>query len=66
MTTAELDSLRIAERVPGGRFQVLMQVYRYALVALLVAVFAFPFVVMLTTAFKVSDEIFRAPPELLP
>lgn len=66
MTTAELDGATGAERIPVGRFHVLMQIYRYALVALLVAVFVFPFVVMLTTAFKVSDEIFRAPPELLP
>jgi multiple sugar transport system permease protein len=43
-----------------------MQVYRYALVALLAGVFVFPFVVMATTAFKASSEIFKAPPELLP
>ncbi len=57
----------ISERVSvGGRFGWLMTIYRYALVILLAGVFVFPFVVMLTTAFKVSDEIFMAPPELLP
>lgn len=65
MAIAELDD-RTAERMPVGRFATLMLIYRYALVLLLVAVFIFPFVVMVTTAFKASDEIFRAPPELLP
>lgn len=35
-------------------------------VALLALVFFFPFLVMLTTAFKGMDEIFTAPPTLLP
>jgi multiple sugar transport system permease protein len=65
MAIAELND-RTAERMPVGRFATLMLIYRYALVLLLVAVFIFPFVVMVTTAFKASDEIFRAPPELLP
>lgn len=65
MAIAELDD-RTTERMPVGRFATLMLIYRYALVLLLVAVFIFPFVVMVTTAFKASDEIFRAPPELLP
>jgi multiple sugar transport system permease protein len=67
MTTAEYQGTTLGERVPvGGRFGWLMTIYRYALVILLAGVFVFPFVVMLTTAFKVSDEIFMAPPELLP
>ena len=66
MATAEINDMRLAERVPVGRFATLMLIYRYALVLILVAVFVFPFVVMVTTAFKASDEIFRAPPELLP
>ena len=67
MTTAEMTGAIARERVPvGGRFGWLMTVYRYALVVLLAAVFVFPFVVMLTTAFKASNEIFTAPPELLP
>jgi len=37
-----------------------------AVTILLVAVFVFPFVVMLTTAFKPTDDIFSAPPELWP
>lgn len=65
MAIAELND-RTTERMPVGRFATLMLIYRYALVLLLVAVFIFPFVVMVTTAFKASDEIFRAPPELLP
>jgi multiple sugar transport system permease protein len=35
-------------------------------VLLLVAIFIFPFVVMITTAFKNVDDIFHAPPRLLP
>ena len=66
MAIAELDDSQTTERVPVGRFATLMLIYRYALVLLLVAVFVFPFVVMVMTAFKASDEIFRAPPELLP
>lgn len=66
MAIAELNDTRTTERVPVGRFATLMLIYRYALVALLVAVFIFPFVIMVTTAFKASDEIFRAPPELMP
>jgi len=66
MATAEINDMRLAERVPVGRFATLMLIYRYALVLILVAVFIFPFVVMVTTAFKASDEIFRAPPELMP
>lgn len=67
MTTAEFQGAALGERVPvGGRFGWLITIYRYALVILLALVFVFPFVVMLTTAFKVSDEIFMAPPELLP
>ena len=64
MTAADLAVPAAAERVPVSRFALLWLVYRYALVLLLAAVFVFPFVVMVTTAFKVSDEIFRAPPEL--
>lgn len=37
-----------------------------ALTLFLVFVFVFPFVVMLTTSFKITDEIFSAPPELWP
>jgi multiple sugar transport system permease protein len=37
-----------------------------AVTILLVTVFVFPFVVMLTTAFKPTDDIFSAPPELWP
>jgi len=66
MTTAELTISTQAERVPVSRFALLWLIYRYALVVLLAAVFVFPFVVMVTTAFKYSDEIFRAPPQLLP
>jgi multiple sugar transport system permease protein len=67
MTTAEISGAALGERVPvSGRFGWVMTIYRYALVIILAAVFVFPFVVMLTTAFKVSDEIFMAPPELFP
>jgi multiple sugar transport system permease protein len=41
-------------------------VWQNALTTLLVAVFVFPFVVMLTTAFKPTSDIFSAPPELWP
>lgn len=37
-----------------------------ALTIMLVAVFVFPFVVMLTTSFKPTNDIFSAPPELWP
>jgi multiple sugar transport system permease protein len=41
-------------------------VWQHALTILLVAVFVFPFVVMLMTAFKPTEDIFSAPPELWP
>jgi len=36
------------------------------LIVLIVALFVFPFVVMLTSAFKNSNDIFHTPPQLLP
>lgn len=39
---------------------------RYGLVVALALVFAFPFIVMVATAFKTNGEIFSAPPVLLP
>ena len=41
-------------------------ILRRLAIALLVAVFVFPFLVMATTAFKNVDDIFHAPPRLLP
>jgi multiple sugar transport system permease protein len=38
----------------------------YALLIAIAIVFLFPFIFMLTTAFKTSEEVFRYPPQLLP
>lgn len=40
--------------------------WRYGLVIALALVFSFPFLVMVTTAFKPDGEIFTAPPQLWP
>ena len=57
-------SVEAARRRPGnsvGRYLI-----RRVVVLLLVAVFVFPFVVMVATAFKNADDIFHAPPRLWP
>ena len=57
-------SAEVARRRPGcavGRY-----LTRRVVVLLLVAVFVFPFVVMVATAFKNADDIFHAPPRLWP
>ncbi len=38
----------------------------YALLIGVAVIFLFPFIFMLTTAFKTSEEVFRYPPQLLP
>lgn len=57
---ATVEGRRLAPLKIAGR------VWGYVLVLFLAAVFVFPFVIMVTTAFKVSGEIFSSPPELLP
>lgn len=49
---------------PAGRG--IRRTWRYVKVALLASVFVFPFLVMVGTAFKGVDEVFSAPPTLLP
>jgi multiple sugar transport system permease protein len=56
---ATANSLRVLRKAPRW-------IWNHALTILLVGVFVFPFVVMLTTAFKPTDDIFSAPPELWP
>ncbi|KKC38033.1 sugar ABC transporter permease [Devosia epidermidihirudinis] len=46
--------------------QIISQVWRYGLAIFMALVFVFPFLIMLTTAFKPSGEIFSAPPEFWP
>lgn len=46
--------------------QIIGQVWRYGLAIFMALVFVFPFLIMLTTAFKPSGEIFSAPPEFWP
>ena len=55
-----MRSASVAEAGPGTR------IVWWALALGLALIFVFPFLVMLTTAFKPSSEIFTAPPELLP
>ncbi|WP_022881844.1 carbohydrate ABC transporter permease [Gryllotalpicola ginsengisoli] len=54
-----------ARRRTVARFRLAWAIERVLLI-LLVAAFFFPFVVMLTTAFKPSSDIFHSPPELWP
>jgi len=58
--------MAIAERAVASPRAVLLKLWGYVLVIGLALVFVFPFIVMLTTAFKVSSDIFSAPPQLWP
>jgi multiple sugar transport system permease protein len=58
--------MAIAERAPFPLRATLLKLWGYLLVAALALVFVFPFIVMVTTAFKVSSDIFSAPPQLWP
>jgi multiple sugar transport system permease protein len=57
---------RVVRKTSRSRQQRVVWVVQRVLMLALVAAFFFPFIVMLTTAFKVNSDIFHSPPILWP
>ncbi|HEY0247896.1 MAG TPA: carbohydrate ABC transporter permease [Gryllotalpicola sp.] len=66
MTTTATDRSQLARAAGDPRRRAATWTIQRILLILLVLAFFFPFVIMLTTAFKPTSEIFHAPPELWP